>query len=255
MTPVLSCDDIAFRYRQRSVLRHVTLAFQAGEMVGVLGVNGAGKSTLLRILLGLLAPTEGYVFLNGVSLKNMRRTEIARELAYVPQTHAANFPFTVEQMVTLGRIPQSGLNHRPSPEDRAVIDSALDRLGLQGMAQRPCTELSGGERQRVVLARALAQETRVLILDEPLTGLDYGHQLRLLAFLRDLAAEGKLVLFTSHRPEELFGHANRVLVLQDGEIAADGAPGEVVDAALMSALYNVDLAQIDHGAHRFFFSP
>lgn len=95
----------------------------------------------------------------------------------------------------------------------------------------------------------------MLILDEPLTGLDYGHQLRLLAFLRDIAAEGKLVLFTSHRPEELFGHANRVLVLQDGEIAADGAPGEVVDAALMSALYNVDLAQIDHGAHRFFFSP
>lgn len=160
MTPVLSCDDIAFRYRQRSVLRHVTLAFQAGEMVGVLGVNGAGKSTLLRILLGLLAPTEGYVFLNGVSLKNMRRTEIARELAYVPQTHAANFPFTVEQMVTLGRIPQSGLNHRPSPEDRAVIDSALDRLGLQGMAQRPCTRCRGREAARRPGARIGARDAR-----------------------------------------------------------------------------------------------
>ncbi|AQS88067.1 ferrichrome ABC transporter ATP-binding protein [Neoasaia chiangmaiensis NBRC 101099] len=239
--------------RERPVLRGIDFALSGGEMVGLLGVNGAGKSTLLRVLLGLLAPQAGVVRLNGVALSGCRRSAIARSMAYVPQGQDRRLSFTVAEMVMLGRVPQAGLRGAVSMRDRRIVDQALERLGLHALAGRPCNALSGGEWQRVLLARALAQDTPILILDEPLSGLDYGHQLRLLDLLRQLAWEGKAVLLTSHRPEELFARADRVAVLRDGVIAADGAPEVVIEAAAMSALYDVPLRQVDEGRHRFFY--
>lgn len=154
-------------------------------------------------------------------------------------------------MVELGRVPYSGLTGRLSWEDRLAVDAALERMGLSGFADRPVTELSGGERQRVVLARAIAQDAQGLLLDEPMTGLDYGYQLRLMALLADLAREGRLVMLTSHRPEELYVRASRVLVLDHGRIDADGPPQDVVTAQRMSALYGVPLTQTDHAGNRF----
>lgn len=254
MTEVfLSCEAVTLKRLGRpAVLDGITLTFRRGELVGLLGLNGAGKSTLLRILMGLLKPTSGTVHLEGRLLPSFRSTDVARRLAYVPQAHAAVFPYTVRRMVELGRVPYHGIAGRLGPDDQRKVDAALERLGLCALADRPVTELSGGERQRVVLARALAQEAVGLLLDEPMTGLDYGHQVRLMGLLAELASEGHLVFLTSHRPEEFFSSGSRALVLDGGHIVADGPPEQIVTAERMSRLYGVPLAQIDHAGKRFF---
>ncbi|EHH68844.1 ABC transporter ATP-binding protein [Gluconobacter morbifer] len=251
--PFLGCQSLGLvRPGRPAVLSGIGLTLDCGELVGLLGLNGAGKSTLMRLLAGLMRPTTGEVWLEGKDMRRISRTAVARRLAYVPQSHAAMFPFSVRRMVELGRLPYSGLYSRLAEADHMAVDRALDRLGLHDLADRSVMELSGGERQRVVLARALAQETRALLLDEPMTGLDYGHQLRLMELLGELAVEGRLILLTSHRPEELYAQASRILILDDGRISADGAPADVVTAAGMSALYDVSLSQVDCGRHRFF---
>lgn len=248
----LSCTEVTLGRGHQSILDGITLTFERGELVGLLGLNGAGKSTLLRILMGLLKPTSGAVHLDGRILSGFHSAEIARRLAYVPQGHAAVFPYTVRRLVELGRVPHHGIAGRMGAEDQIRVDAALGRLGLHALADRPVTELSGGERQRVVLARALAQEAVGLLLDEPMTGLDYGHQLRLMALLAELVEEGHFILLTSHRPEEFFASGSRALVLDGGRIVADGPPEEIVTAERMSCLYGVPLMQIDHAGKRFF---
>ncbi|MEJ5156364.1 ABC transporter ATP-binding protein [Gluconobacter wancherniae] len=250
---LLACEGVCLRRgRCGTVLDNVSVSLRAGELVGLLGLNGAGKSTLLRILLGLLKPDRGHVLLEGKPLGAYSASSVAQQLAYVPQSHTAAFPYSVRRMVELGRVPHTGLGSALRAEDHAAVDHAMARLGLQEMAERPVTQLSGGERQRVVLARALAQEAKALLLDEPMTGLDYGHQLRLMSLLGEFAAEGRLILLTSHRPEELFAPASRVLVLDNGHIVADGLPQNVVTAEHMSRLYGVSLKQVDHEGSRFF---
>ncbi|MFT8952048.1 MAG: ABC transporter ATP-binding protein [Gluconobacter sp.] len=249
----LSCQGITLKRSSRSVvLNDVSLTFRRGELIGLLGLNGAGKSTLLRILMGLLKPTSGEVYLEGTLLSSLRPLDVARRLAYVPQAHAMTFPYTVRRMVELGRIPHHGVAGRLGAEDRLRVDQAMGRLGLLALAERPVTELSGGEKQRVVLARALAQEAVGLLLDEPMSGLDYGHQLRLMSLLAELAAEGHLILLASHRPEEFFSAGHRALILEEAQIVADGPPELIVTAERMSRLYGVPLAQIDHAGKRFF---
>jgi iron complex transport system ATP-binding protein len=250
---LLACQGIVYRREGRRVLDGVALQLHAGEIVALLGVNGAGKSTLLRILLGLIQPQQGKVELSGRPLAAWRRVQVARAMAYVPQIHVASFGYTVRQMVALGRVPHAGLGRELSEDDHAAIEQALQRLRIGALAGRPYTELSGGERQRVLLARALAQQARILVMDEPLNGLDYGHQLRLLALLQELAADGHAVMLTTHRPDEALHGASRALLLQHGRVVADGPPGRVIDAASMAALYDVELGQVDAAGRRFFF--
>ncbi|CAI9122071.1 ABC transporter ATP-binding protein [Brytella acorum] len=250
----LEARDLNFVRGGRSVLKGIDFHLRGGEMVGLLGINGAGKSTFLRLLLGLLRPSSGQILLDGVDLQDWRRREIASRIAYVPQAFDVELPFTVREMVTLGRAPHPREGRFSAGADRDAVDRALTRLALQPLADRPCAELSGGERQRVMLARALAQETPALVLDEPTNGLDYGHQIRLLDLLRRLADEGRTILLTSHHPEELYTRADRVAVLKEGDILADGRPDAIIHESVMSALYAVPLAQIDHGHHRFFHS-
>lgn len=250
----LEAHDLNFVRGERSVLKGIDFRLGGGEMVGLLGVNGAGKSTFLRLLLGLLTPSSGQIILDGADLHTWSRREVACRIAYVPQTYDVDLPFTVREMVTLGRAPHLRMGQVVAEADRDAVGRALVRLALEPLADRSCAGLSGGERQRVMLARALAQETPALVLDEPTSGLDYGHQIRLLDLLRSLADEGRTILLTSHHPEELYTRADRVTVLKNGVILVDGRPDEVVHESVMSTLYAVPLAQIDHGRHRFFYS-
>lgn len=254
----LACKALTYRRGAQIVLDGVDLSVRSGEVVSLLGVNGAGKSTLLRLLLGLSKPSGGGVLLDGRPLESYRRNDIAKRIAYVPQSHQATFPYTVRQMVSLGRVPHrsigsmAGLGGALRDADRMAIDAALARLQIGMLAERPYTALSGGERQRVMLARALAQGATILVLDEPMTGLDYGHQARLIRLLASLAREGYAVLNTSHHPDHVLDGATRAVLLQQGRIVADGLPRDVIDATSMAALYGVGLRQVDVDGHRFF---
>jgi len=249
---LLEAHGIGYRLGRRAILEDISLSLRPGDNIALLGANGAGKSTLLRLLLGLIKPSSGTLRLQGQPLNGFSRRDIARQLAYVPQSHVPSFPYTVQQIVIQGRLPITGLGRAPSSVDREAVAHTLAQLQIEHLAARPYTELSGGEQQLVLIARALVQQARVIILDEPVTGLDFGHQLRLLDLLQRLAEQGLCVLSSSHRPEQALSAANRVLVLQHGRLIADGTPFEVIDSALMQRLYQIAVQQIDTAGQRFF---
>lgn len=235
----LEARHLAFAYRQRLVLDGISLSLKPGQVVSLLGSNGAGKSTLLRLLLGLQQPARGELLLDGKPLAQWPRRQLARQLAYVPQIHSTPFPYTVTEVVLLGRLPAGSLFRAPSREDREIAATALEQVGIPHLAERPYTEISGGERQLALIARALAQGARLLIMDEPATGLDYGHQLRLLERLGQLAAAGYGVLMSTHHPEHAQLASTRVLLLENGRIRAAGPPEQVLNPANLQALYDI----------------
>lgn len=238
----LEAHGIYFARDKRPILKDVDIRLRAGEVVALLGANGAGKSTLFRILLGFLTPDAGHIRLNDAALSAYSRRQLAKHIAYVPQAHIAPFPYSVRDIVLLGRLPAAGFMRAPTREDMTVVDMVLKRLSISHLQERPYTELSGGERQLTLIGRALAQGAGLLIMDEPMTGLDYGYQVLLLRHLVSLTREGRAVLFSTHNPDHAIQVATRVDVLRDGLIAASGAPGDVVTPQLMRSLYGVDVS-------------
>ncbi|MDR6183885.1 ABC transporter ATP-binding protein [Asaia bogorensis] len=243
---------LGFTRRGRPILDDVTLNFSGGQLVSLMGANGAGKTTLLRLMLGLIVPDRGRVRVNDVPLTDLSRMDRARLLSYVPQNREHLPPYDVMQVVQMGRLPHGGLTTRLSRADHDSIERAIAQLGLQDLARRPCTTLSGGEYQRVLLARALAQETPVIVLDEPLAGLDYGYQHRLMRLLSNLTQLGRLVIMTAHQPEMIYRHASHVVLLEAGRVVTQGPPRDVLEAGRLSAFYEIALHHYDHGAERFF---
>jgi iron complex transport system ATP-binding protein len=244
--------NLFFSRGARPILCGASLALREGEIIALLGANGAGKSTLFRLLLGFLKPERGAVELDGQKLEKFSRREVARSIAYVPQSHAAPFPYRVRDVVTLGRIAQSGVLRPHRREDEKVVGAALERLGIDHLADRRYTEISGGERQLTLIARALAQGARMLIMDEPMTGLDYGYQHKMLAQLSALARDGCGVLVSTHNPEHALLVADRVAVLEKGLITADGSAREVITSAMIERIYSVrvDIVNDEGGVRR-----
>jgi iron complex transport system ATP-binding protein len=235
----LSAGDLVFGRGRRQVLSGASLDLTQGEVVCLLGRNGAGKTTLLRLMLGLLRPEAGSVRLNGCDIAGIGRRQRARALAYVPQQHQPHFPYRVRDVVALGRFAETGWFGGLRPVDREAISDVLAMLGIADLSERPYTQLSGGERQLVVLARALAQGAKLLVLDEPLTGLDYGNQVRMMDRLRRFADRGYGVLMTTHHPDQAAAIATRVAALIDGRIELDGPPVSVLTPETIFRLYGV----------------
>jgi iron complex transport system ATP-binding protein len=223
----------------KPVLDGLDLALAPGELLLLAGRNAAGKTTLLRVAAGLAAPDAGAVTLGGRSLASHRRRELAQRIAFGPQETAVPFPFTAGQLVLLGRTPHLGLLGFESRADVAAAEAALARLGLEGLADRSVLELSGGERQLVQIARSLAQQAGVLLLDEPTAHLDLAHRALVLGCLRELAREGRAVLLVSHDLSAA-GYANRVAFLAGGRIAASGAPAEVIRSDVLRMAFGVE---------------
>ncbi|QGM98135.1 ABC transporter ATP-binding protein [Methylocystis parvus] len=242
----LTARDITFSRGERRILDGVGLSISQGETVALLGPNGAGKSTLFRILLGLMKPDGGCIALNESDIANLGRRELARQIAYVPQGHVTPFPYLVADVILLGRLPHNGIFVEPNAKDRRVAHDVAAQLGLTPLLSRPYTEISGGERQLVLLARAIAQEAQFLVLDEPLTGLDFGFQIRVLRLLRHLADDGRGILFSTHHPEHALQIANRAAVLKDARVIADAPARSVITTEMIEKLYGVTLpAPID----------
>ena len=241
MAVKLEARALGYGYPGRAVGRGLDLALPAGEVLCVLGPNGGGKTTLFRTLLGLLPAQAGEVLLEGRALAQMARAEVARSVGYVPQGHAAQFAFTVREAVLMGRTAHVGLFAAPGAADRAAAERAIGALGIESLADRVVTELSGGERQLAMIARALAQGARALVLDEPTASLDFGNQVRVLREIRRLADDGYAVVFSTHDPGQAFLAASRVLLLAHGGALRQGAPHEVITPENLRAVYGVEV--------------
>jgi ABC-type cobalamin/Fe3+-siderophores transport system ATPase subunit len=234
----LAATAVTAAYGPRVVLRECSFAIGSGEIVAVVGPNGAGKSTLLRVLAGLLRPAAGNVELDGQDLTTFPRSAVARRIAVVPQIFDTLFPFTVRQVVALGRTARLGAFGRASADDVAAVERAIGELELEALASRRIDRLSGGERQRAVLAMALAQETDVLLLDEPTVHLDPGHQLATLELLRALGTRRQLaVCAVLHDLNLASAFASRIVVIAEGRLVREGTPLEVLDAQLVEAVF------------------
>lgn len=239
--PLLQVDAVSFAFGGRTALSEVSLSVGEDSAVALLGANGSGKTTLLRILLGLARPSQGEVRLLGRPLGRWPPRALARELAYVPQVHRDAFPFTVRDVVEMGRLPHRPFLGRRSREDGEAAERAMEEMGILQLAARPYTQVSGGERQLALIARALAQGARLLVMDEPTNGLDYGNQVRLLQRITRLAGSGRTVVFSTHHPDHALAAAGRVVMLREGRIAADGPAAATVTPATLRALYGVEV--------------
>ena len=247
MAVALEARALGYGYPGRPVGRGLDLALGAGDVLCVLGPNGGGKTTLFRTLLGLLPAQTGEVLLDGQALGAMSRGDVARRVGYVPQGHTAQFAFTVREAVLMGRTAHISLFATPGVADRAAADRAIAALGIESLVGRVVTELSGGERQLAMIARALAQGARALVLDEPTASLDFGNQVRVLREIRRLAAEGYAVVFSTHDPSQAFLAASRVLLLAQGGAVRQGTPAEVITGDNLRAVYGVEVrvAEVD----------
>ena len=237
----LEACDLAIGYRGHLVGRDIALSLDPGEVLCLLGPNGAGKTTLFRTLLGLQPPLGGAVTIDGEPLASMAPAEIARRLAYVPQAHVTEFSYSVLDVVLMGRTARLKAFASPGAADERIALDKLDGLGIRDLASHDYTRISGGQRQLALIARALAQEAPILVLDEPTASLDFGNQALVLARVRDLAREGFGIVLSTHDPDHALLVATRVAVIADGALRAVGAPAEVVTAATLSAIYRTDV--------------
>jgi iron complex transport system ATP-binding protein len=245
---VLAASNLSCGYHGRgTVLTGVSLAVRSGELLAILGPNGAGKSTLLKALARLVRPVNGAVTLDGKDVWQCPPRHVAAAVAFAPQTVAPDWPFTVREFVALGRAPHRGWWRPLTSADDRIIDAALDRLGLLASMDRLVTELSGGEWQRARLARALAQEARVLLLDEPTAHLDPRFQLDLLTTIRELVQDhGLAVAMTLHDLNLVGPWADRVALLAGGAVLVEGTPDAVLTAAALTTAYGVRLSVAPH---------
>jgi len=237
----LEAKHLDFGYSGHRVGSDVSLALDAGEVLCLLGPNGSGKTTLFKTLLGLLPPQGGKVLLDGVDLQGRKRDEVARLVSYVPQTHAAFFPFTVREVVLMGRTAHLGVFSSPSRKDSEAAQAAIERMRLAHLAESVYTRISGGERQLTLIARALAQDARIIVMDEPTANLDFGNQVRVLEHIQALAGAGMGVLLSTHDPDHAFLCADRVAMLHDGRLARIGTPDEAITADSLKQLYGVEV--------------
>ena len=239
--PAIDVDGLHFAYDRTPVLRDLSLRMRTGEAAAVIGPNGAGKTTLVTCISGLLRPARGSVRLFGRALADMRRREIASVVAAVPQDFQVPFAYRVREVVALGRSPHVGFLGSLQEQDHEVIDRSLlstDTLDVQG---RTFNDLSGGERQRAVIAMALAQQPRLLLLDEPTAHLDIAHQIELLRLVRGISRTRSVtVLACLHDIDLAAAFFPRLLVLHEGRMIADGAPRDVVTRELLADVFGVD---------------
>ncbi|MGH7458464.1 MAG: ABC transporter ATP-binding protein [Longimicrobiaceae bacterium] len=238
MKPLWSCDQLTFSYRgaKRPALEGVTLEIRA-HCTALLGPNGSGKSTLLRLLLGTVEPGSGEVRFRGRQLAAWGRRQLALEAGVLPQLEEAPFPLTVRELVAMGRYPHLGPWRREGADDRRAIRAALERCDVARLTDRLVQTLSAGERQLARLARALAQEPRVLILDEPTVALDIRHEMAIFELLRALGGAGVTVLLVTHQLNLAARYADRLVVLDQGRLAAEGSPPEVLTRALVERVW------------------
>lgn len=235
----LEARNISFGYDRNKVLKDISIKAGSGELIAFLGPNGVGKSTLFRCFLGFLRPQSGSVLAEGRDVFSYSRKELARQIAYIPQSYSPAFNHTVLDTVLMGITSQIGLFDSPGKKEIEKAREVLRSLGMEGMEERGSMKISGGERQLMLLARALLQDARILIMDEPTANLDYRNSFLVMERVMALRDEGYTILFSTHDPNQALRYASRSVAIKDGHVIADGRPEDVIDRSLLENLYGI----------------
>ena len=238
---MLAAQNLSIGYGARLVASGVDLALAERTVTCLLGPNGIGKTTLFKTLIGLIAPLAGTIRIGGDDLARLSRPAIARQIAYVPQAYGGGFAYTVLDVVVMGRTAYLDSFGTPTKADFEMALEALEAVGIAALAARDVTRISGGERQLALIARALAQKTRIVVMDEPTSSLDLGNRLLVLEKIRDLADDGLAVLVSTHEPEQAFAIADNVAVLGAANQFTSGTVDAVLTSEQLSRLYGVEL--------------
>lgn len=236
----LSCVSLCAGYGKQRQLHQVSLSFSKGEVVALLGANGSGKTTLLRCLLDLMPLQSGEVRIDAQSLSQLSASEKAKTLAYVPQLHRLSFGYTAVDVVLMGVMAGRSIFSQPTLADKELVRYWLQQLNVNALSEKLLTEMSGGQRQLVMIARAMAQQARFILLDEPTNGLDYANQHRLLSLLRRCANQHQGLIFTTHDPTHARRYADRVVMLSEGVVVGDGHPSDVLTDADLHKIYDLE---------------
>lgn len=240
----LEIKEVSCGYGDKNILSDVNFDIETGDILCILGPNGVGKTTLFKTILGFLKLQGGQIFLDGENIHNWSRKDFAKAIGYVPQAHTPPFPYKVKEVVVMGRTAHLGMFSSPSKSDYKIAYEIIDSLGISYLKDKVYTEISGGERQLVLIARALAQEPKILIMDEPTSNLDYGNQVRVLRHIKKLANKDIGIIMTSHFPDHAFMSSTKVLAINRGNKYKFGKPEEIVTSKLLKEIYNIDV-QID----------
>lgn len=237
----MKIENLCYSYGENQVLSNINFSVEYGQLLSILGPNGVGKSTLFRCMLGLLEPTKGEVRIEDRSITKMRASKLARHIAYIPQSHNPVFNFSVFDMVLMGTTAQLGSFESPQKEQIEQVETVLERLGITHLKNRGYSNISGGERQMTLIARALAQQAKILIMDEPSANLDFGNRIRVMQTVRTLTKEGYAVIQSTHDPDQAFLYSDKILALYNSQVIAWGTPQETICNSLISKLYGVDI--------------
>ncbi|MDR3225476.1 MAG: ABC transporter ATP-binding protein [Clostridiales Family XIII bacterium] len=241
----LELKEVSCGYGGHKVLDHVDLEVDTGEVCCLLGPNGVGKTTLFKTILKLMPPVAGEVRIDGQDIARWGAPKLARYMAYVSQFHVPPFPYIVKDVVLLGRIGSVGYFGQPKEQDYDIRDKALADMGIEHLRDNVYTDISGGERQLVMIARALAQEPRMLVLDEPTASLDYGNMVRVMSKVKALAGKGYGVIMTTHSPDQAFMAASKVALLMRGAPVRFGRPEDVITKKNLKDAYGVDVSVVE----------
>ena len=237
MSVEFQIKELEFSYEKEPILKKVAGSFSGAGLYGIFGPNGSGKTTLLKCCAGILKPRAGSIEINGKAIQGMNSRERGQLIAYVPQEHSLSFPFTVEEIVMMGRTPHLGGLNNPKREDAEAARSAMAEIGITDLASKAYTQLSGGQRQLVLLARAIAQDTPLVILDEPTSALDFRNQLMVYELMRKLARKGKMLIACTHDPNHVKWFCDEVLILKDGMVLRQGKVNDTMTEQCLHELY------------------
>ena len=237
----IDVKNLSFSYGHHEVLHDLSFSIPDNMLVNVLGPNGVGKSTLFRCILCLNANWTGEITVNGKNLRDLSVRERSREIAYIPQSHSSTYDYDVLDVVLMSAGGNIGLFGTPKKQHVDRAWEALDRVGIASLGHRPYTQISGGEKQLVLIARAIAQNARTIVMDEPTSALDYGNTVRVLSTVRQLAREGMSIVQSTHQPDQAFLYSDRTLVINEGRVHAFGDPKDVITKELVSTIYHVDV--------------
>lgn len=242
----LEAQHLVLHRQQQPVLDRFSLQLHPGQLTGLIGPNGAGKSTLLNCLAGLIRPDRGEVLLDGIPLEQIDSRSRGRLLGYLAQQGEIHWPINVERLVQLGRTPHLSSWQQPDDSDRAAVEQAMQQTDTLTLAERCATELSGGEKSRVLLARLLAGEPRILLADEPVAALDPAHQLSVMQILQQFAHQGGTTLTVLHDLNLAARYCDRILMLHQGKLIADGPPSEVLTPANLQQVFGINALVMKH---------